>query len=76
MSGGSYNYVCYKIEEFAREIRYQEGPGEIHEYRKRFSDLVKDVAKVAKEIEWADSCDTSQEDCHKAIKEFFEKHSR
>lgn len=69
MSGGSYDYVCFKIKDFANILRDQEKDPN----RKKFSELLKDVAKVAHDIEWADSSDYSQEDSRKSLNEFFSK---
>ena len=69
MSGGSYDYVCFNIKEFANEIRDKD----TNPLRAEFSELVHDVATIAKEIEWADSCDTSQEDANRALGQFFMK---
>ena len=69
MSGGSYDYICFKIKDFANTLRDQETDNN----RKKFADLLRDVAKVAHDIEWADSCDYSQEDGVKSLNEFFNK---
>lgn len=69
MSGGSYDYMCFKIKDFANEIRDQD----TNPSRKKFAELVRDVAKVAHDIEWADSGDYGQEDAEKSLNEFFSK---
>jgi hypothetical protein len=69
MSGGSYDYICFSIDEFGRGIRDQDN----NPLRKCFAELVRDVAAVAKEIEWADSCDTSQADAEMAMRVLFNK---
>jgi len=69
MSGGSYDYICFKIKDFASQIRDQD----TNPIRKEFSEIVRDISKVAHDIEWADSCDYSQEDANKSLNEFFSK---
>lgn len=54
MSGGSYGYIYTKIEEFADSLRVTTPE------RKVFRTLLYNVALAAHDIEWADSCDTSQ----------------
>jgi hypothetical protein len=51
MSGGSYDYAYYRIEELAREIR------PTTPLRKAFKTLLVKVAKAAHDIEWVDSGD-------------------
>jgi hypothetical protein len=69
MSGGSYDYVCFKIKDFSSQIRNQDS----HPLRKEFAEIVRDIAKVAHDIEWADSCDYSQEDADRSLTDFFSK---
>jgi hypothetical protein len=69
MSGGSYDYIYFKIKDFANEIRDQD----TNPLRKNFAELISDVAKVAHDIEWADSGDYSQEDADKSLNDFFSK---
>lgn len=59
MSGGSYNYVCWKIEEI--ELR-QTTP-----LRRAFQAHLKLVAKAMHDIEWVDSGDYAPGDEVKAI---------
>lgn len=54
MSGGSYNYAFYKIEELADKILHK---GERTSLRKAFCAHLVKVAAVAKAIEWNDSGD-------------------
>lgn len=54
MSGGSYNYTFYRIEELAAEILQQ---GERTSLRKAFCAHLVKVAAAAKAIEWNDSGD-------------------
>lgn len=65
MSGGSWEYVCYKIGEAGRRLQ-----GETCPYRRALSDVVLKLAKVMHDIEWVDSCDMADGDDVKAIKEF------
>lgn len=65
MSGGSWEYVCYKISEAGQRLQ-----GEACPYRRALSDVVLKLAKVMHDIEWVDSCDMGEGDDVKAIKEF------
>lgn len=67
MSGGSYNYFCFKLEEFADDIAHQDS----NPRRKAFAAVMKKAAKVAHEIEWADSGDTLSREADRAIDKFF-----
>lgn len=69
MSGGCYNYVCYGIQRFADSLKHNANTAKRELYLK----ILYDVANVAKEIEWADSFDTSQEKSEKALSDFFFK---
>lgn len=71
MSGGSYSYFFDKVIDTASEIAGRHKGQALHQ---AFADHLHRVADVLKEIEWADSCDTSQEDAQKAIREFFKPH--
>jgi len=62
MSGGSYQYAFYKIEELAAEIR----PGSA--LRKAFKAHLVRVAKACHDIEWVDSGDYSHGDEDAAIR--------
>ena len=63
MSGGSYDYMCYRIEE------YYVG----HMKDMELNDLMKDIANLVHDLEWADSCDISDEDYFKTVIEFKNK---
>lgn len=63
MSGGSHNYICYKIEE---ELVGQMKDPELN-------DLMKDIADLAHDLEWADSGDYSKDDYIESVKKFKEK---
>lgn len=63
MSGGSHDYVCSKIEyELVGYMKDDE-----------LNDLMKDIVKLAHDLEWADSGDISDEDYFETVKEFKEK---
>lgn len=62
-SGGSHNYICYSIENnLVGQMRDME-----------LDDLMKDIVKLAHDLEWADSCDITDEDYFKTVKEFKNK---
>lgn len=63
MSGGSHNYICYKIEE--------ELVGQMHD--KELNDLMKDIAKLAHDLEWFDSSDYGENDYKKSVEKFKNK---
>jgi hypothetical protein len=52
MSGGSYSYFCFKVEEFVSELEVYNSPKRI-----AFKKLMKLVATACHDIEWVDSCD-------------------
>lgn len=60
MSGGSHNYICFRIEE---DLCGQMDDVELN-------DLVEDVAKLAHDLEWWHSADIGEEDYRKAVAEF------
>lgn len=64
MSGGSHDYIHFKINEFANEILHfvPNDPKRI-----AFSKLLKLISKAAHDIEWVDSCDYGKGDEHKSI---------
>lgn len=67
MSGGSYDYVFWKIEELAHSIRrQQEDPR-----RASFAKLMALVGKAMHDIEWVDSGDCGPGDEHAAIDTVF-----
>ena len=59
MSGGSMDYVCYRVEDAASMTEDAE-----------FSELLQDAAKVLHAEEWWRSCDSSEEEYRKALAEF------
>lgn len=66
MSGGSYDYVYFKIEELANDLRVGDCP-----HRLAFKDLLYKVAKAAHDIEWVDSGDYGDGDEIDSIKSIF-----
>lgn len=63
MSGGSHNYICYKIEE---ELVGQMKDPELN-------DMMKDISDLAHDLEWADSGDYNNDDYMKSVRQFKEK---
>lgn len=63
MSGGSCNYICYKIED--ELVGKMEDP--------ELDDLMADIAKLAHSLEWYLSCDTGRDTYIKHVKIFKEK---
>lgn len=63
MSGGSLDYVCYKIE---NELSGMMQDAELN-------DLVKDFAKLAHDLEWALSSDTSMDSYFETVRKFKRK---
>lgn len=63
MSGGSHNYICYTIEE--------ELVGRMHD--KELDDLMRDIVKLAHDLEWYESGDYGRDDYIKTVKEFKNK---
>lgn len=62
MSGGSMDYVCYKIEEQAPHLGDRE-----------LVDIAKDMAKLFHDAEWWDSGDISEKDYRETAKWFKDK---
>ena len=63
MSGGSRNYICYKIE--------NELCGQM--YDDELNDLMEDIQKLAHDVEWLDSSDIGEDDYMKTVAEFKQK---
>lgn len=61
MSGGSYSYFCWKVEDFADNLRTTTPQ------RQAFQKLVRLVAEAAHDIEWVDSGDYGKGEEDKAI---------
>jgi hypothetical protein len=65
MSGGSYDYLCYKVQEAAIRLCDSTEPA----YRRAFGLHLKKIAEALHDIEWVDSCDMGTGDDEKAIME-------
>jgi len=63
VSGGSHNYICYRIEE--------ELYGQMED--KELNDLIADIVQLAHDLEWYHSSDTSREEYIKSVRAFKEK---
>lgn len=63
MSGGSYNYTCWRVEE--------EYVGRM--YDAEMDDMMKDLSDVLHDLEWWQSYDISEEDYRKTLRRFKEK---
>lgn len=63
MSGGSHDYICWKIE--------QELVGKMRDAE--LDDLMQDIADLAHSLEWADSGDTSEKSYKEDVKAFKNK---
>lgn len=63
MSGGSMEYICYKIEEYLC--------GKMQDAE--LNDLVKDIAKLAHQIEWATDGDIGMADYWRNVERFKNK---
>jgi hypothetical protein len=67
MSGGSYDYIGFKIKDLANDIRNQDTDPR----RATFAKLMNLVGNAMHDIEWVDSCDYGEGDDHKAIDAVF-----
>ncbi len=65
MSGGSYDYVCFKIGDISLSNTSTDPR------RAAFQKLLKLVATAMHDIEWVDSCDSGPGDEHAAIDAVF-----
>lgn len=63
MSGGSYDYVCYKLS--------NECDGRMYDIE--MNDLVKDLSEVLHDLEWWQSGDYSEEQYRETVSEFKKK---
>ena len=61
VSGGSWNYVCFYIDDEA---------GSMERWDHEMADLMRDLSKVCHDCEWADSADTLPESGVEAIARF------
>ncbi len=57
MSGGSWDYLCYKIADAANQLCADKNP-----HRKAFGEHMSLIAEAMHDIEWVDSCDKSPGD--------------
>jgi hypothetical protein len=66
MSGGSYDYFCFKLQSFAEDLRSEARrrnvEGENLHLRLRFAALIEKCAEAARSIEWVDSGDYADGD--------------
>lgn len=60
MSGGSYEYICYKVEE--------QCVGRMHD--DEMDEMMNDLAKLLHDLEWWVSADIGEESYRKTLKEF------
>jgi hypothetical protein len=65
MSGGSWDYVCWKFQEVGDRLCSEKDP-----LRRALGKKVNALAEVMKAIEWVDSCDSSHPEDTDAIKAF------
>lgn len=63
MSGGSHNYIFYRIEE--------DLVGQMED--RELDDLMRDIATLAHDLEWYHSSDIGDDDYFKTVKEFKQK---
>jgi len=66
MSGGNYDYICYKVDTFIDELKTNDDPR-----RLAFKELMVLVSKALHDIEWTDSGDYGDDADHKAIDAVF-----
>ena len=63
MSGGSHNYICYRLEE--------ECAGKM--FDPEMDELINDLCKVLHDLEWWESCDSSEKEYRKTVADFKKK---
>lgn len=63
MSGGSYNYTCYRVED--------EYVGAMHDAE--LDEMMKDLVDVLHDVEWWQSSDIGEDDYRKTVKAFKKK---
>ena len=66
MSGGHYDYLCFRVRDFADEMETQ-----ANQKRIEFQKLMVLVAEACRAIEWEDSGDTGPEQTEEAIDAVF-----
>ena len=60
MSGGRYNYTCYRVgEEYVGRM-----------YDKELDGMMKDLAKLLHTLEWWQSADSSEDEYREAVRAF------
>ena len=64
MSGGSRNYICYKLEEECIDMPIEDC---------ELSLMIKDLCKVLHDLEWWESGDYGEEQYQKSLSNFKEK---
>jgi hypothetical protein len=75
MSGGSYSYLYQKLDDMVEEMELK-NQEEYLDDRHTTIYAMKEVSKLAKSIEWADSGDSGTEELRSALDEFFIKMNR
>lgn len=63
MSGGSYNYIYSRLKDECGNNMYDE----------EMNDLINDLCEVLHDLEWWQSCDTSEESYRKTLTKFKKK---
>lgn len=63
MSGGSYDYKYYTIEEYYVGAMYDE----------ELNEMMKDLVEVLHDVEWWQSCDIGEDSYRKTVKAFKDK---
>lgn len=63
MSGGSYNYTCFRVED--------EYVGQMHD--KELDEMMRDLVNVLHDVEWWQSSDIGEDDYRKIVRAFKEK---
>lgn len=63
MSGGSWDYVCFRIDEAAERLKRERCP-----YRRALGEKMLLIGKAMHDIEWVDSCDYGPGEELEAIK--------
>ena len=63
MSGGSYEYICYRLEEECKGRMYDA----------EMNDMIKDLVEVLHDLEWWQSGDSSEKDYRVTLSKFKQK---
>ena len=63
MSGGSYSYKYYEVEDYYVGAMYDE----------ELNEMMEDLVKVLHDVEWWQSCDIGEDTYRKTVKEFKDK---